>query len=266
MGTFCVTGAASGIGAATAAQLASLGHEVIAVDLRDGDVTGDLGSPSERDRVVAEVTERCGGVLDGLVTSAGVAQESPAPTIASVNYFGSVEVAQGLRPCLERAEAGAVVMISSFMCVSTQGLTIADGDRFLGGDQASVSEYYASAADAFSAYPAGKLAIAMWVRSNAPDWARRGVRLNAVAPGVIETNMTRSLLEPAESRRAILDLFPIALDRVGTADEVASTVVFLATASSSYVIGQVLFVDGGAEAAIQPLGPLRGAGATATDG
>src|SRR5699024_12373110 len=78
--TVVVTGAASGIGHATAAQLEAAGDTVIRVDLHEGGVTGDLGDPSSVDRVAAEITERTGGVVDALVANAG----GSAPTEVSV--------------------------------------------------------------------------------------------------------------------------------------------------------------------------------------
>ena len=84
--TIVVTGAASGIGKSTAEQLEAAGDTVIRVDLREGDVTGDLGDPASVDRVAAEIAERTGGVLDGLVANAGVS--APRALSVTINYLG----------------------------------------------------------------------------------------------------------------------------------------------------------------------------------
>lgn len=85
--TLVVTGAASGIGLATAQLLQEQGHTVIRVDREEGDVTGDLGSP-EATTVVHDVARLSGGTVDGLVANAGVS--SPTDLALRINYFGTV--------------------------------------------------------------------------------------------------------------------------------------------------------------------------------
>jgi len=252
MKTICVTGSASGIGAATAELLRADGHRVIGVDLRNADVEGDLSKPADRVRVVDEVTRLCDGRLDGLVPCAGVSTPAPNSLVVSVNYFGTLAVVNGLRPALARGADPAVVMISSNSTTMTPGLPVAEAMRYLNSDEASVLERF-SAPDGFLAYPAGKLAIAFWVRMNAgsADWIGSGIRLNAVAPGVIDTGMTRPLLDIPGVKES-LEHIPIPLKRWGRPEEIARAIRFLLSADSSYVVGQVLFVDGGTDALLQP--------------
>ena len=252
MKTICVTGSASGIGAATAELLRAEGHRVIGVDLRNADVEGDLSKPADRVRIVDEVTRACDGRLDGLVPCAGVSTPAPNSLIVSVNYFGTLAVVNGLRPALARGSDPAVVMISSNSTTMTPGLPVDEAMRYLNSDESSVLERFA-APDGFLAYPAGKLAIAFWVRMNAgtPDWIGSGIRLNAVAPGVIDTGMTRPLLDMPGVKES-LEHIPIPLKRWGRPEEIARAIRFLLSADSSYVVGQVLFVDGGTDALLQP--------------
>ena len=252
MKTICVTGSASGIGAATAELLRADGHRVIGVDLRNADVEGDLSKPADRVRIVDEVTRACDGRLDGLVPCAGVSTPAPNSLIVSVNYFGTLAVVNGLRPALARGSDPAVVMISSNSTTMTPGLPVDEAMRYLNSDESSVLERFA-APDGFLAYPAGKLAIAFWVRMNAgtPDWIGSGIRLNAVAPGVIDTGMTRPLLDMPGVKES-LEHIPIPLKRWGRPEEIARAIRFLLSADSSYVVGQVLFVDGGTDALLQP--------------
>lgn len=252
MKTICVTGSASGIGAATAELLRAEGHRVIGVDLRNADVEGDLSKPADRVRIVDEVTRACDGRLDGLVPCAGVSTPAPNSLIVSVNYFGTLAVVNGLRPALARGSDPAVVMISSNSTTMTPGLPVDEAMRYLNSDESSVLERFA-APDGFLAYPAGKLAIAFWVRMNAgtPDWIGSGIRLNAVAPGVIDTGMTRPLLDIPGVKES-LEHIPIPLKRWGRPEEIARAIRFLLSADSSYVVGQVLFVDGGTDALLQP--------------
>ena len=250
MSTICVTGSASGIGAATKLKLESQGHRVIGVDLRDAEVCGDLSKQGDRQRIVDEVNVLCGGVLDGLVPCAGVSTPVPNELIVRVNYFGTLAIVNGLRPALEKGTNSAVVMISSNSTTMTPGLSVGDAMAYLKEDEESVVVRFHSPA-AFIAYPAGKLAIAFWVRMNAAEWMKSGIRLNAVAPGVIDTGMTRPLLDMPGVKDS-LDMIPIPRGRWGQPEEIANAIAFLASPEASYVVGQTLFVDGGTDALLQP--------------
>lgn len=250
MGTICVTGTASGIGAATKVKLESQGHRVIGVDLKNADVCGDLSKVADRERIVSEVNELCGGVLDGLVPCAGVSTPVPNELIVRINFYGTLAIVNGLRPALERGTNPAVVMISSNSTTMTPGLSIDEAMAYLDEDEESVVARH-SKPTAFVAYPAGKLAIAFWVRMNSSDWMKSGIRLNAVAPGVIDTGMTRPLLDLPGVKDS-LDLIPIPRGRWGQPEEIAAAIAFLGSNEASYVVGQVLFVDGGTDALLQP--------------
>ncbi len=251
MGTFCVTGAANGMGAATKRQLEAAGHRVIGVDLRGSDIDADLGTADGRAAAVAEVLARCDGRLDGLAPIAGInGTIGPEPTVR-INYFGAIGVVEGLHDALAASGNAAVVLIASVATTMTPGLTREHADLFLGGDEQGAVD--AMASQGWYAYPAGKLAIAYWVRSHAvlPRWIGQGIRINAVAPGVIDTNMTRSLHD-IEGMDEALAQIPMPIGRQGTADELANVITFLLGRQSSYVVGQTWFVDGGTDAAIQP--------------
>src|SRR5690349_11907581 len=121
MGVYAVTGSASGIGAATLALLRERGHRVVGVD-RPGtgaDVEADLATGSGRREAIEDVLALAGDRLHGLVPCAGLAglSDSDSRMLVSVNYFGAVELAFGLRPALEVAaaagEPAAVVLLSS---------------------------------------------------------------------------------------------------------------------------------------------------------
>ena len=128
---------------------------------------------------------------------------------------------------------------------------VPDAEVYLDGDEESAVSHFG--AQGWSAYPAGKLAIAYWVRSNAPGWMADGIRVNAVAPGVIRTAMTDAI-EQDDALMEALEQIPIPAGRWGTAVEVAEAIAFLACDRSSYVVGQTLFVDGGTDVVMQPRG------------
>ena len=251
MGTYCVTGTASGIGAATRARLEFDGHRVIGGDLRDAEVEADMSTPEGRDAAIAGVTALSHGRLDGFVPCAGVSTPAPSNLIVSVNFFGVMALLEGLRPLLAAAGGSSVVLISSNSTTMTPGLKPEEAFAYLEGTEAELLERHRD--DVFLAYPAGKLAIAYWVRRHAvmPEWIGAGIRVNAVAPGVIDTGMTRPLLDIPGMKEA-LGHIPIPAGRWGKPEEIADAIAFLLSSSSSYVVGQTLFVDGGTDAVLQP--------------
>jgi NAD(P)-dependent dehydrogenase (short-subunit alcohol dehydrogenase family) len=248
-----VTGGASGIGAATVQRLQAAGDRVITVDIRDADVVADLGSAEGRAIAVDSVGRIAGGPIDGLVTCAGLAglTDRAGSLLVSVNYFGTVALLEGLRPLLARGDRAAAVAISS-NSTTTQPAVPMDVVRFcLDGDEARAREA-ADAASALRTYPATKVAVAWWVRRNAPtsEWAGAGITLNAVAPGAVAT----PLLEETRRDRVIgefVDAFPIPVGRRGDADEIAAVVEFLLGADARFFCGSVLFVDGGTDASLR---------------
>lgn len=267
MGNICVTGANSGIGAAVASQLTASGNTVLGVDLDDNHAGGvcdevlvaDLADRADRARVAAAVADWCGGELHGLVPCAGVGGLADPGLTVSLNFFSVVDLAVALRPTLAAAGASGgagVVLLSSFMASNTPGLTLADAEVMLAGDEDIAVAHFADAG--WMAYPAGKLALAMWVRRTAvsPGWIDAGIRVNAVAPGVVDTAMTRPLLDMDGVREALADI-PTPAGRWATADEVASVITFLVSPVSTAVVGQVVYVDGGSDAVLRPDAGVR---------
>jgi NAD(P)-dependent dehydrogenase (short-subunit alcohol dehydrogenase family) len=253
MGTIAVTGAASGIGAATAARLTARGHRIIGVDRRDADVRCDLGTTAGRQTAIEEVSARAGGRLDGLVTCAGLgpATGRPASLLVSVNYFGTVELLAGLQPALAQGAAPAAVAISSNSTTVQPGWSPALIGACLAGDE-DAARALADDGDSTTAYPATKVAVARWVRRNAPAaaWAGAGIRLNAVAPGLVETPLA------AETRAdpvlgPLLSHLPIPVGRAGTPAEIAAFIEFLLGPDARFFCGAVVWVDGGSDALLR---------------
>lgn len=254
MRTVVVTGSASGMGAATRARLEAAGERVIGVDVRDAEVTADLGTPSGRRAAVEEVAALAGGSLDGLVTWAGVAGLSgvAGSLLVSVNYFGTVGLLEGLRPLLAAGDRPAAVAVSSNSTTCQPGVPLDVVDLCLAGDEPA-ARAAADAATALMAYPASKLAIARWARRHAPtpEWAGAGITLNVVAPGAVETPMLQATRDdPAIGR--FVDEFPVPVGRKGTAGELAAFVQFLLGPDARFLCGSVLFVDGGTDALLRP--------------
>ena len=254
MGTICVTGSASGMGAATAARLVADGHRVIGVDHRDADVVADLSSRDGRAAALEGVGDASGGALDGLVTFAGL---GPVPgrsgaLLTSVNYFGSVELLAGLRPLLANGTDAAAVAISSNSTTCQPGIPQDLVDACVAGDETLAREL-GEATGSINAYPATKIGIARFVRRNAPtdDWIGSGIRLNAIAPGLIDTPLVaEGMADP--DMKPLLEGFPIPVGRPGTPDEIAILVDYLLSPLAGFFCGSLIFCDGGTDALLRP--------------
>jgi NAD(P)-dependent dehydrogenase (short-subunit alcohol dehydrogenase family) len=246
-----VTGAASGIGAACRTRLTASGHRVISVDLHGADVVADLGTGSGRQHAVGAVRELSGGSLAGIVTCAGLAG-SPARSgslLGSVNYFGTVDFLFGLRPLI--SAGGAAVAISSNSTTVQPAIPAPLVAAFLEHDEER-ARALADDAGSMVTYPASKLAVAHWVRREAtgPDWAGSGLRLNAIAPGMIDTPMVAGMRADADVG-PLLDMLPIPLGRPGRPEEIAALVEFLLSPDAAFFCGSVLFCDGGSDALLR---------------
>ena len=248
MGTYALTGGASGIGASLAKQLREQGHEVINVDIKDADVIADLASPEGRQAAVAGVRERAPDGLDGLVPLAGVGGGGPPGTlITSVNYFGTVEFVEGLRDLLGKKHGVIVLLCSNSAPMSSPEDQLLDS--LLAGDEAQALKI-SEEDDNGMHYMVGKRALAYWMRRHAMAYAKDGIRMNAVAPGPIDTPMTKPLFdspEMAEIMKGLLDATP--LGRAGQPEEISKVISFMLSPDSSYICGSVLFIDGGFDAA-----------------
>ena len=221
------------------------------VDRAEADVEADLGTRDGRSRAVAEAAERCAGTLAGVVTCAGLAG-SPSRAgslLAAVNYFGTVDVLEGLRPLL--APGGAVVVISSNSTTVQPAIPADLVDACLAHDE-GLSARIADARGSLVAYPATKLALAHWVRHQAPgpEWAGAGLRLNAIAPGMIDTPMVAAMRADPETG-PLLGMLPIPVGRPGRPEEIAALIEFLLGPDGAFFCGSVIFCDGGSDALLR---------------
>jgi NAD(P)-dependent dehydrogenase (short-subunit alcohol dehydrogenase family) len=256
MRSYVVSGAASGIGAATAAMLRDQGHRVITVDLRDADVVADLSTGAGRAAAVAGV-QALADVVHGVVPAAGIGGFTgvdPA-LVVSVNYFGAVALVEGLRPQLAAAGDGAVVLLASNSITGQPGWDGSVAAACLRGDERE-ARALASRTEAVQVYPATKAALAWWARREGvtEPWIGSGIRLNSVAPGKITTAMTAQL-EADPVFGPLSEAYPTAIGRDGRADEIAAPICFLLSDAASLVVGSVLYVDGGTDAILHPLAP-----------
>lgn len=252
MGTYAVTGSASGMGNAVVDRLRERGHTVIGVDLRNADVVADLSTPGGRGGAADAVLTACDGRLDGAVLAAGLGPTKGAERlITEVNYFGVVDLLERWRPALAAADRAKVVVFSSNSTTTVPAVPGRAVRALLAGDTGKALRTYRFLGPAAPpmAYAASKIAVSRWVRRNAvtPQWAGAGIRLNALAPGAIMTPLLeRQLATPAEARQ--IRRFPVPIGGFGDAGQLADWVVFMLSDAADFLCGSVVFVDGGSDA------------------
>jgi len=245
-----VSGSASGIGEAVRQRLEKSGLRVVGVDLHDADVIADLSTAEGRQLAVETTTDLAGGRLDGLVACAGLGPHvTPYEKIVRVNYFGCLAYLDGLLPALAQGEAPAAVAISS------NGATLTPKNQtlvevLLAGDEEPACTVAASL-DGATVYGMSKLAMTRALRRRSQVWADAGVRLNAVAPGPVDTPLLRDSLED-KILGPLVEALPVPMGRRAAPAEIAGAVGFLLDPVNSFVHGSVLFVDGGSDALIRP--------------
>jgi NAD(P)-dependent dehydrogenase (short-subunit alcohol dehydrogenase family) len=248
--TLLVTGSASGIGAAVCRRFERSGTRVVGVDVHDADVVADLSNVDGRRSALGAVHELVDGRLDGVVVCAGLGpQVTPTSDIARVNYFGATEVLDGALPMLQEGEAPSAVAIAS----NAAGLTRADDtllERLLADDEEGAAQR-AEELDGTTVYGTGKLALVRAVRRRAGHWGKAGVRLNAVAPGPVNTPLLAGGLDDA-AIGPLIEALPVPLGRRAAPHEIAAAVSVLLDPAHGYIHGSVLFVDGGSDALLRP--------------
>jgi NAD(P)-dependent dehydrogenase (short-subunit alcohol dehydrogenase family) len=258
--TYAVTGAASGIGAATTSYLRERGARVIACDLHNAEVIADLTTIEGRAALVEGVKRLSGGRIDGIVANAG---GGPPQTSLSLNFFGAVATLEGLRPLLDGSLAPRAVAVSSIASFSQTDPGLVDACLSLDEPRAiaAAREFAIKTAplDALSPEQAMKLgldfygnakhALNRWCRRVAvtPQWAGAGILLNVAAPGFIDTPAASYILSNPQASAMMGQMVPLRGAFPARPEQMAAMLAWCVSPENSLMTGQILFVDGGAE-------------------
>ncbi len=253
MGSIAISGCATGIGAACRRQIEADGFDVIGVDLKDAEVIADLSTPEGRENAIAAVLERCGGTLDRLLLCAGLGGHiRDNSLIASVNYFGAVDLLDGLFPALRKgSDPSAVVICSNSAQIAPSLAESPLVKAMLDHDEAEARRISDEELAGQAVYMMSKNAIGSAVRRRSLEWGEAGVRLNAVAPGPVETPLLRAGLETPGDGDLIRG-FKVPVGRFGKPEEIAGVVAYLLSPQTAFVHGAIWYIDGGADANVRP--------------
>lgn len=248
MAVSVVTGSASGIGAAVCDQLKRAGHRVIGIDRQNADIVADLSTAEGRKAAVQAALAECDGVLDGLVCCAGLGPTAPSSSvIVGVNYFGMTDLVEGLEEALVRGSKPSIVLIGSVASVHPGMDKLPMVAAMLAGDEAGALAQADAMAVPQAAYAGSKYAVTVFARRKAVALGPKGIRLNVIAPGAVETPLLEASRADERYGEAIRK-FVAPVGRNSTPDEIANVVSFLQSEQASFVHGTVVFVDGGMDA------------------
>ncbi len=236
-----VTGAGGGIGSAICLRLAEKGAMVAAADVNEEKaaltakkiedkggrcfaLVADVSRREDADRMVSLAVEKMKG-LDVLVNNAGVATASFIESVTDeeiarvlgVNLIGALMVTRAASPHLRKSQNGRIINVSSVEGIRGSGLV--------------------------PVYSSSKAGLIGLTRSNAIEFARFGVTVNAVCPGPIDTDMLAPMMANEKFREKVMKGVP--LRRVGKPEDVAGVVAFLASPEASFLTGNEIVIDGG---------------------
>ena len=243
-----VTGSQSGMGLAIRDELRSKGWTVIGVDLpgKGAEVSADLSGEAGRSAAAEAILAACDGRLEAVAANAGV--DLPRPELVfGVNYLGVVDLLARLRPALVAAGQARVAVNVSNSILVTPGIPLAAAQALLDGNPIRAARLLE--AQPALAYQVSKLALARWIREVAPSaaWAGSGISMNGVCPGPVTTPLLeRELADPRKG--GVIRKLPRPLGEFVTPEAVAGLFEFLLSPRARFLVGQLICIDGGAEA------------------
>jgi NAD(P)-dependent dehydrogenase (short-subunit alcohol dehydrogenase family) len=252
--TYVVTGAASGIGLRTKELLEVRGNVVIGVDLKGSDISVDLSTNEGRSEAFDRIEAISDGRIDALIANAG--SSAPNAKTISINFFGAVDLIEAAHKLLIKSSNPRVVVTSSMatllpvdalliyeMLAGSEGKALARAEELVvngGGNEQLI-------------YSSSKRALSRWIRRECitDRWAKMGIPMNAVAPGIVKTPMVAELIATESGRAALAKSVPMPLHGYLEAENVAELIIWLASEVNTHVTGQTIYIDGGSDAVIR---------------
>lgn len=255
MGVYAITGGSGGIGLRVISQLEKQEHETINIDWKTGDIQADLSIPEGRQKVIDELHELHPEGLDGLILCAGVPGSChDLRLILSLNFFGTISIIKGAYDLLEKKGGSCVATVSNAISQGDLRMDLADILNNNNEDELRILDLVSNLDEndlltGNRLYVASKYALARWVRRHSASYAANGVRINAVAPGNVNTSMTATM---SVDEKTALNALPIPTkygkETLMEPDEIASAINFLISKEARGVNGIIMFVDGGTDA------------------
>ena len=248
MARYIMTGGATGIGAEIKQRLLDAGHQLTVMDIKDADIVVDLSDRESTQHAINQVLSDDTPIA-GLITCAGVASHFPdLKKLLDINYLGTIDIVNGIAPSM--SQGARIVLVSSNSAPLCKQPNLVE--HLLNEDWQAINASL-DQLTGHDCYSGSKQAVARWMRRQAPALARRGININAVAPGYIDTPMTQAVANDATYGEAIKQFVAsIPCGRPGTPEDIANAVDFLLSPQSSFVAGSVIFIDGGHDAMFRP--------------
>jgi len=252
--TYVVTGSASGIGLATRKKLEALGHKVIGVDIHDAEVIADLSNQAGRVSAVEKVFALSEGQVDAVIANAG-SGKSESKTV-SINFFGATELISGLHQAVSKSGAPRVVATSSMASLMQVDKELVDlmlsGTEDKAVEKAEALVKQGGGAEGMI-YSSTKRALSRWLRRECikDEWAKSGIPMNAVGPGIVKTPMVAEMIATQEGRDGLAKVVPMPLHGYLEPETVADLIIWLASEANSHVTGQTIYIDGGSDAVLR---------------
>ncbi|WP_100628246.1 SDR family oxidoreductase [Algoriphagus formosus] len=240
-----VTGSSSGMGKASKELLQEFGANVIGISQVAGEeIQADLSSQEGVKQAIEQIIHLTGGKVDGVFANAGMDNEN-AELVFGLNYFGIIQLLEGLKPYLSKNKNGRVLINSSNSVVVTPEIPLEPVEALLAMDKAKAMKL-------MSKYPhwtyqVSKTAITFWARKAASSWAESGISMNILAPGAVLTPLIENDLKDPR-KAAGINMLPKPLGSIPKPEDIAPLVKFLLLDNSKFIVGQYIIIDGGTEA------------------
>ena len=252
--TYVITGTGSGIGLSTKNKLVALGNKVVGVDIKNAEVIADLSTPEGRKEAANKAIDMAGGTVDAVIANAGSAL--PIATTVSINFFGATEFISAMNSSLAKSKSPRVAITSSMASLMPNDKELVDlmlaGDERMAVARAQVLVNQGGGVEGLI-YGSTKRALSRWLRRECikDSWAKSGIPINAVGPGIVKTPMVAEMIATQEGRDGLAKAVPMPLNGYLEPENVADLLIWLTSEANSHVTGQTIYIDGGSDAVIR---------------